>query len=108
MFGYHGQSQYNLIFHQNCNIHVAPCHGAFYVIVGRHDFSFAGCELKLRFKLKRDIHTAETTLALQAHTAIHGQPEFGFAALVDFAGEDEIEERARAAELGEPRQGFDA
>ena len=108
MFGYHGQSQYQLIFHQNCNIHVARRHDSLYIIIGRQNFILTGCEFQLRFKPKRKIHISETTLALQAHTSIHGQPEFGFAALVDPAGEDEIEDRARTAGLGEPRQGFDA
>ncbi len=108
MFGYHGQSQYKLIFHQNRNIHVARRHNPFYIIIGRQNVVFAGCELQLRFKPKRKIHIAETTLALQAHTPSHAQPDFGFAALVDPAGEDEIEDRSRTTGLGEPRQGFDA
>ena len=86
MFGYHGQGQYNLIFHQNRYVHFALRHRALYIVLGSKDFRLAACKLQLRLKPKRHIHIAETTLALQAYTAFDCQPEFRFSALVDFAG----------------------
>ena len=108
MLGYHGQCQYKLIFHQNRNAHVAAGYHALYVIVGGQYFGFARCQFQARFKPERQVDVTETTLALHAYTAIHGQPELGFIPLVDFAGQDKIEVRARTAGLRETRQGFNA
>ena len=108
MLRHHGQSQYKFIFHQRRNAHVAAGHHPFYVIVGGQEFSLACCEFQPRFKLERQVHITETTLTFQAHTTIHSQPEPGFAPLVDFAGKDEIKDRAQTTGLGEPRQGFHA
>lgn len=102
MFGHHGQSQHKLIFHQYSNAHVVAGQHALYVIVGSQDFSFAGHQFQPRFEPQRQVDIAETTLALQTHTAIHLKFKFRFTPIVDCAGQDEIDARTRTAGLREP------
>jgi len=102
MLGRHGQSQYNLIFHQCRNAHRAPGQHAIHVIVGGQDFRFAGCQFQPRFEPQRQVDIAEATLALQTHRAIHRKFEPRFTTIVDFAGQDEFDGRTGTAGLREP------